>query len=457
MEATLPTSREAAAGTPGLAQPDELLRLTDVVATYRNGAIRALEGVSLGVGAGSIVALLGANGAGKTTVIRAVTGLLAMNGGRLNSGSVYFDGRRIDGTSPSRRVALGLSQVMEGRRIFADLTVDENLQAGAFAVRDKRQRKDSYERVMTLFPLLQEMRSRVAGYLSGGEQQMLAIGRALMQNPKLLLLDEPSLGLAPRIVQRVRETLGEINAGGTSILAGRAEHGDGAFGLRLRLRARAGTSRALGAVGAVAPGCLDRRPLPRRLGLGAREPGDMSAGPFLEVEDVAVQFGGIRALSDVSFTCQRGELLAIIGPNGAGKSSLFNVLTGVYPANGRVMFNGTSLLARRPAAIARLGIARTFQNLGLFEPLTVLDNLLIGRHVLMGGGVAAGALWVGRAKREDRAARLHCHELLDLLDLRRYKDEPVRTLPFGSRSGSSSRVRWPPSRACSCSTSLWQG
>jgi branched-chain amino acid transport system ATP-binding protein len=218
VEATLPTSREAAAGTRGLAQPDELLRLTDVVATYRNGAIRALEGVSLGVGAGSIVALLGANGAGKTTVIRAVTGLLAMNGGRLNSGSVYFDGRRIDGTSPSRRVALGLSQVMEGRRIFADLTVDENLQAGAFAVRDKRQRKDSYERVMTLFPLLQEMRSRVAGYLSGGEQQMLAIGRALMQNPKLLLLDEPSLGLAPRIVQRVRETLGEINAGGTSIL-----------------------------------------------------------------------------------------------------------------------------------------------------------------------------------------------------------------------------------------------
>jgi branched-chain amino acid transport system ATP-binding protein len=157
----------------------------------------------------------------------------------------------------------------------------------------------------------------------------------------------------------------------------------------------------------------------------------MSAGSFLEVEDVAVQFGGIRALSDVSFTCQRGELLAIIGPNGAGKSSLFNVLTGVYPANGRVMFNGTSLLGRRPAAIARLGIARTFQNLGLFEPLTVLDNLLIGRHVLMGGGVAAGALWVGRAKREDRAARLHCHELFDLLDLRRYKDEPVRTLPFG--------------------------
>jgi len=157
----------------------------------------------------------------------------------------------------------------------------------------------------------------------------------------------------------------------------------------------------------------------------------MSAEVFLQVEGLSVQFGGIRALSDVSFTCQRRELMAIIGPNGAGKSSFFNALTGVYPAEGRITFDGTSIVGRGPAAIARLGIARTFQNLGLFEPLTVLDNLLIGRHVLMRGGVAAGALWVGRAKREDRAARLHCHQLLDLLELGRYKDEPVRSLPFG--------------------------
>lgn len=157
----------------------------------------------------------------------------------------------------------------------------------------------------------------------------------------------------------------------------------------------------------------------------------MSSNTLLDVEQLTVQFGGIRALSEVSFSCQRGELLAIIGPNGAGKSSLFNALTGIYPAEGKITFDGNSLDGRRPAAIARLGVARTFQNLGLFEPLTVLDNLLIGRHVLMRGGVAAGALWVGRAKREDRAARMRCHELLDLLDLRPYKDEPVRTLPYG--------------------------
>jgi branched-chain amino acid transport system ATP-binding protein len=157
----------------------------------------------------------------------------------------------------------------------------------------------------------------------------------------------------------------------------------------------------------------------------------MTSPPFLHVEQLTVQFGGIKALSEVSFTCDRGELLAIIGPNGAGKSSLFNALTGVYPAVGGITFNGDPIVGKRPAAIARLGIARTFQNLGLFEPLSVLDNLLIGRHVLMRGGVAAGALWVGRAKREDRAARMHCHELLDLLDLRPYKDQPVRTLPYG--------------------------
>ncbi len=157
----------------------------------------------------------------------------------------------------------------------------------------------------------------------------------------------------------------------------------------------------------------------------------MSSEPFLDVDNLTVQFGGIQALSEVSFSCRRGELLAIIGPNGAGKSSLFNALTGIYPAGGKITFDGAPIVGRRPAAIARLGIARTFQNLGLFEPLTVLDNLLIGRHVLMRGGVAAGALWIGRAKREDRAARLRCHELLELLDLQPYKDQPVRSLPYG--------------------------
>jgi branched-chain amino acid transport system ATP-binding protein len=153
--------------------------------------------------------------------------------------------------------------------------------------------------------------------------------------------------------------------------------------------------------------------------------------PILVVDSASVRFGGVIALEDVSFDVGRGELLAVIGPNGAGKSSLFNALTGVYPSRGSIRFEDRELRGMRPAAIARLGIARTFQNLGLFGSLSVLDNLLIGRHVRMRGGAVAGAAWVGFAKREDRNARRRCHELLDLLHLHEHKDAPVGKLPYG--------------------------
>jgi branched-chain amino acid transport system ATP-binding protein len=155
------------------------------------------------------------------------------------------------------------------------------------------------------------------------------------------------------------------------------------------------------------------------------------SGPLLTVDALTVRFGGVVALDGVSFSVGEGELLAVIGPNGAGKSSLFNALTGVYTSEGSIRLRGKEIRGTRPAAVARLGIARTFQNLGLFDPLSVLDNLLIGRHVRMRGGVLAGAVWVGRAKREDRDARRRCHELLDLLDLHRYKHEEVGKLPYG--------------------------
>jgi branched-chain amino acid transport system ATP-binding protein len=180
--------------------------------------ILVLRGVSLDVPRGSIVALLGANGAGKTTLLRAVTGLLRVHRGAITKGTVHFDGDTVTGMDPAAVVRKGMSQVMEGRRVFAELTVDENLKAGGFTRRDKAELKASYERVMTLFPKLQERRRQTAGYLSGGEQQMLAIGRALMQSPRLLLLDEPSLGLAPLIVEQIREIIQDINSHGTSVL-----------------------------------------------------------------------------------------------------------------------------------------------------------------------------------------------------------------------------------------------
>lgn len=169
-------------------------------------------------GAGTVVALLGANGAGKTTLLRALTGLLSFHDGRITAGEVLFEGVPVGRASATALVRRGMAQVMEGRRIFAELTVEENLRAGAVTVRDRRSVAATTREVLEGFPLLAERRGNQAGYLSGGEQQMLAIGRALMSSPRLLLLDEPSLGLAPLIVAQIAERIGALNAAGTTVL-----------------------------------------------------------------------------------------------------------------------------------------------------------------------------------------------------------------------------------------------
>jgi branched-chain amino acid transport system ATP-binding protein len=183
-----------------------------------NDVILVLRGLSLQVPDGKIVALLGANGAGKTTTLRAVSGLLDVHDGEITKGTITFDGKSLTDKNAADIVRSGIKQVMEGRRVFADLTVDENLIAGGYMSRDKVANKEAYEKVMAHFPRLAERHKQVAGYLSGGEQQMLAIGRALMTNPKLLILDEPSLGLAPLLVQQIRDIIVDINRDGTSVL-----------------------------------------------------------------------------------------------------------------------------------------------------------------------------------------------------------------------------------------------
>jgi branched-chain amino acid transport system ATP-binding protein len=179
--------------------------------------ILVLKGVSIEVPAGSIVALLGANGAGKTTVLRAITGLLDVHRGAITKGTIALDGVPIHGKGAPAIVAAGIGQVMEGRRIFTEFTVEENLRVGGHRA-PRSLVPGRLERIYGLFPVLAERRKQVAGYLSGGEQQMLAIGRALMAEPRLLLLDEPSLGLAPLIVQQIRDLIVQINAEGTSVL-----------------------------------------------------------------------------------------------------------------------------------------------------------------------------------------------------------------------------------------------
>ena len=179
--------------------------------------ILVLKGVSLQVPEGSIVALLGPNGAGKTTVLRAITGLLDVHRGKISKGRVSLDGEDIQGKSAPEIVAAGIGQVMEGRRIFREFTVDENLRAGGHTA-TRAQIAEGLERAYSMFPVLAERRKQTAGYLSGGEQQMLAIGRALMSQPKYLLLDEPSLGVAPKIIQQLRDLIVQINESGTSVL-----------------------------------------------------------------------------------------------------------------------------------------------------------------------------------------------------------------------------------------------
>lgn len=194
-----------------------MLNLENLEVVY-NDVVLVLRGISIEVPDGQIVALLGANGAGKTTTLRAITGLLDVHEGDITKGEIRFDGDDITHEEPSARVRRGISQVMEGRRIFAEMTVEDNLRAGGYINRDRSAVNDAHDRVMKLFPPLQERRSSTAGYLSGGEQQMLAIGRALMQSPKLLILDEPSLGLAPLLVQEVKGIIKSINEQGTSVL-----------------------------------------------------------------------------------------------------------------------------------------------------------------------------------------------------------------------------------------------
>ena len=188
-----------------------LLELRDVHAYYGN--IQALKGISLTVEPGEVVTLIGSNGAGKSTTLKTISGLL-----RPRSGEIWFDGVRIDGTNAAAIVAMGISQSPEGRRVFPRMSVQENLEMGAFQRKRGPEVSADYERVFTLFPRLRERRTQYAGTLSGGEQQMLAIGRALMAKPRLLLLDEPSMGLAPILVEQIFDIIKEINTQGTTVL-----------------------------------------------------------------------------------------------------------------------------------------------------------------------------------------------------------------------------------------------
>jgi branched-chain amino acid transport system ATP-binding protein len=223
-----------------------MLTLDNVSVNY--GAIEALTGISIHVEEGEVVTLIGANGAGKTTTLRTITGLL-----QLRAGKITFEGEDISGRATHRLVAKGISMSPEGRGVFANLSVRENLQMGAYLKKDKRKIAAEMERAFQMFPRLKERESQKAGTLSGGEQQMLAIGRALMSQPRLLLLDEPSLGLAPLVVHTIFEAIDEIKIKGTTILLveqnahAALKHSDRAYVLETGRIVMEGPSQALAA------------------------------------------------------------------------------------------------------------------------------------------------------------------------------------------------------------------
>jgi branched-chain amino acid transport system ATP-binding protein len=188
-----------------------MLRVNNIEVVYMK-VIQVLRGVSLQVADGEIVALLGANGAGKTTMLKAISGMLKTEEGEVTEGSIEFDGVRIEGQGPEKIAALRISQAMEGRRVLEHLSVEENLLVGAYCRKDRAGVRRDLQGVFDYFPKIRSLRNRMSGYLSGGEQQMLVIGRALMANPKLMLLDEPSLGLAPLVVQDIYEIIRKISA-----------------------------------------------------------------------------------------------------------------------------------------------------------------------------------------------------------------------------------------------------
>jgi branched-chain amino acid transport system ATP-binding protein len=419
-----------------------LLEVKDLHASY--GGVRALRGVSLKVREGEIVAVLGNNGAGKSTLMRAISNTLALHGGKIAEGTMRLRDRDLAAMGPAAIVRAGIVQVPEGRRIFGELTVEENLRAGTFGRIGRKGVAAAHERVLDLFPRLGERQQQRGALLSGGEQQMLAIGRALMSDPKVLLLDEPSLGLAPQLVDKIGEIIQQINEQGTSVVL---VEQNAAMALKIAHHAVVLEVGQVALSGPAQELAASHEVRERYLGIaGEEEIKKVTAEPIkrvttskrdpklLAVQDVTVRFGGLEALSSVSLRVEPGTSHAIIGPNGAGKSTLLNVLTGVYRASsGRVGYGDHTLTSLRPPQIAALGISRTFQNLALSPTATVRENLLLGRHRLSKTGFVTGGLRLPRARKELAEQERVVDGIAALWGLGEVLDAPMNALPYGVR------------------------
>ena len=412
--------------------------------------VQVLFGVNLEVAEGEIVALLGTNGAGKSTLLKAISGVLDPMGG-----AISFCGEDITHVDHIATARLGIVQVPGGRGVFPTLTVAENLKAAGWLYRkDRKYLAAATEQVLGYFPILQKRWDTPAGSLSGGEQQMLSLAQAFIAKPKLLMIDELSLGLAPSIVERLLEIVRAIHEQGATVilveqsvnvalrLAKRAvfmEKGEVRFeGPTSELLERPDVLRSVFLEGA-AGGSIEK------LGSGSAGEGRRPAKPdrreitaapvVLEAIALSKRYGGVMAVDEVDLTLSEGEILGLIGPNGSGKTTLFDVITGLTPNNGgRVILGGRDVTARPAHIRAAMGLGRSFQDARLWPALTVREALAVAleRHVDI-PDVLPAVFALPQVKFSEMRIARRAEELIELLGLEAFRDKFVSELSTGSR------------------------
>ena len=430
------------------------------------GPVQILFGVDFDVETNEVVALLGTNGAGKSTLLKGICGLV-----RPKRGTVTFNGGDITSLAADVTTRRGISLMPGGKGVFPTLTVLENLRLAGWLIRDDKARVEAARaEVFELFPILEERQHQMAGNLSGGEQQMLALGGALMTRPQLLMIDELSLGLAPTIVGQLLEVVREIHRRGTTIviveqsvnvalnLAERAvfmEKGEVRFeGPAAELLERpdilrsvfiAGAASGSGVTGASA---TDDRPTAstgsgsasRRGRKPARPQGpvssvDVDAAPVLECIEVTKRFGGITAVNGVNLALRKGEILGLIGHNGAGKTTLMDCISGFLPIDaGHIRLRGVDVTEWAPHQRAEGALGRSFQDALLFPTLTVAETIATAaeRH-LASRDMLAAALQLPASYESELAVLAVVDELVELMGLGAFRQKLTGELSTGSR------------------------
>jgi ABC-type branched-subunit amino acid transport system ATPase component len=438
---------DAAVGWPAEPGNQALLTCRGVDVAYDK--VQVLFGVDLDVRAGEIVALLGTNGAGKSTMLKAISGLVQPIAGRIE-----FDRREITKCTPQETTAMGIVQVPGGKAVFPTLTTAEHFKAGCwlYAKQSAAEVEQRTARVIEMFPRLQERWNQLAGDLSGGEQQQLALGMAFVARPKLLVIDELSLGLAPVIVERLLDAVRAIHAEGATVvlveqsvnvaltIATRAY-----FMEKGQVRFEGPTSDLLAREDVLRSVFLDRanktlggqkNGQARTRSRATKDTAEAVARPeALAVRNLSHSFGGISAVNDVSFTVHAGEILGLIGPNGAGKTTIFDIVSGHLPTQrGHIVLGGQDISQWAPERRAGHGLGRSFQDARIFPSLTVAENIALGleRHIVVRDHVSA--LFGTPAIRESEMdVAFTVGDLIDLMGLSAFRDKFVAELSTGSR------------------------